>query len=184
MAIVTGCSESKSRVTSSTASSIDTLPKDVFKGLLTLEDIQKVSKKNDVTKIQYLDLKKISTDTHPNQIASMTSWFGTSFEIQNGKERITFSVISFESEISAKKHFEKTASNPPYVGQNNEGNLTIGDMSLQTHLHAQGLRDIILFVKRNKVVSLSSSQSDENTYIVDIDDLVELAVIVEHRLME
>tara|TARA_B100000749_G_C18381535_1_gene446239 strand:- start:374 stop:973 length:600 start_codon:yes stop_codon:yes gene_type:complete len=184
LAIVTGCSESKSRVINSTPRSIELLPKDHFKSLLTLEDIQNVSKKNDVTKIQYIDLKKISADTDLNQIESINSWYGTSFEIQNGKERISFSVINFESEISAKKHFEKTTLNPPYVGQNSEVNSTIGDTSLQTNLNAQGIRDVILFVKGNKVVSLSSNQSHENNFAVDIDDLVKLAVIVEHRLME
>jgi CO dehydrogenase/acetyl-CoA synthase delta subunit len=184
LAIVTGCSESKSRVINSTPRSIELLPKDHFKSLLTLEDIQNVSKKNDVTKIQYIDLKKISADIDPNQIESINSWYGTSFEIQNGKERISFSVINFESEISAKKHFEKTTLNPPYVGQNSEVNSTIGDTSLQTNLNAQGIRDVILFVKGNKVVSLSSNQSHENNFAVDIDDLVNLAVIVEHRLME
>ena len=184
LAIVTGCSESKSRVINSTPRSIELLPKDHFKSLLTLEDIQNVSKKNDVTKIQYIDLKKISADTDLNQIESINSWYGTSFEIQNGKERISFSVINFESEISAKKHFEKTTLNPPYAGQNSEVNSTIGDTSLQTNLNAQGIRDVILFVKGNKVVSLSSNQSHENNFAVDIDDLVKLAVIVEHRLME
>jgi len=184
LAIVIGCSESKSRVINSTPRSIELLPKDHFKSLLTLEDIQNVSKKNDVTKIQYLDLKKIAADTDSNQIESITSWYGTSFEIHNGKERISFSVINFESEISAKKHFEKTTLNPPYTGQNNEGTSTIGNTSLQTNLNAQGIRDVILFVKGNKVVSLSSNQSYENNYAVDIDDLVKLAVIVEHRLME
>ena len=74
--------------------------------------------------------------------------------------------------------------NPPYAGQNNEGNSIIGDTSLETNLNAEGIRDVILFVKGNKVVSLSSNQSNENNYAVDIDDLVKLAVIVEHRLME
>jgi len=184
LTIVTGCSESKSRDINSSPKSIESLPKDQFKGLLTLEDIQNVSKKNNVTKIQYLDLKKISADTAPDQLESINNWYGTSFEIQNGKERISFSVIIFKSEISAKKHFEKTTLNPPYAGQNNEGNSIIGDTSLETNLNAEGIRDVILFVKGNKVVSLSSNQSNENNYAVDIDDLVKLAVIVEHRLME
>ena len=150
-----------------------------FKALLTVEDIESILPSMVVWETEFFDYKKMAESVDPAQVVNMDSWYGMSFDTEDGTKGLTFSVIDFDSQTSAQNHFEKIIAETPGLEIMSS---PIGDASAEVEVNAQGVGSIIIFIAGDKLVQLHTAMPAGGGALVDLEELVELVRIVESRL--
>jgi len=154
----------------------ETLTEENFKMLLTLEDVETVLIAGVPLQTEFYDYKKMAESLDPEQAAVMDSWYGLSFQTEDGMKAITLAAMDFDSQASAQNHFEKVKSeldtmDPP-----------IGYASAEAEVNAQGIGSMVVFIKGDKVIQLHTAQPDGEQPLTDLEGLENLAEIVEQKL--
>ncbi len=157
-----------------------TLTEKSFMTLLTVEDIHKLLATEISLDVEIRDFKAMAEGVDTAQAANMDSWYGLTVEAADGTGGMTFTVIDFDSPLSAQDHFEKMRSESE--GSLQEMAQPIGDASLQAEVNAEGIGSMVVVAKGDKVISLHTAQSDGQRPLVSHDGLVELAELVANRL--
>ncbi len=155
------------------------LTEERFKALLTVEDIEGVLTSIVALKTEFFDYKEMAESVDPAQVVSVDSWYGMSFDTEDGMKGLTFSIIDFGSETSAQDHFVKMIVETPGL---ETMSLPIGDISAEVEVNAQGVGSIIVFLKGRKRIQLHTAMPAGEEALVDLEGLEELMRIVESRL--
>lgn len=164
------------------SSKIKTLTEENFLTLLTVADIQGVLTSEVPLQTKFYDYRKMTEAVDPEQVVDMESFYGLSFQTEDGTKGITLTVIDFNAEAPAQNHFEKvttaTAEELPF----NTMDPPLGDRSVEIELNAVGFGSMIIFIKGDKVVLLHSVQPDGQQPLTSLKGLEQLAQIVEEKL--
>ncbi|MFQ5969190.1 MAG: hypothetical protein ACE5J2_01660 [Nitrososphaerales archaeon] len=148
-----------------------------FKTLLTKEDVEKVLTSHVELDTKFHDMKKIAESVDPEQVANMDSFYNLSFNSKNRTGSLSFSMIDFDSQTSAQKHFGTIKSVMP---GSQIMDPPIGDASFEVEVNTQEVGSFVIFIKADKVIELHTASLAEP--IVDLKGLEGLAKIVEERL--
>ena len=125
------------------------------------------------------DFKAMAGSSNPCQVTNMDSFYGLSFQTENGTKEMTFSAVDFDSEASAQGHFEKMKSETPGM---QDMAPSLGDASARVGVNAQAIGSVLVFIKGGKAMSLHTSQPDSEQPLVSLEGLEELAEVVSARL--
>jgi len=111
----------------------------------------------------------------------MDSFYGLSFQTEDGMKAITLAAIDFDSQASAQNHFEnvKSETQEPSFDTMDP---PIGDASAEVEVNAQGIGSMVVFIKGDKVVQLHTAQPNGEQVLTDLEGLENLAEIVEKKL--
>ena len=150
-----------------------------FATLLTEEDIRGVLTTEVPLTTRFFDYKADAEAVDPAQVEKMDSWYGLLFEATDGTKGITFSVIDFDSTLSARDHFEKIKAETSPEMQ--EMDPPIGDASIEVEVNTQGIGSMLVFIKGDRLVSLHTAQPDNQEPLVSRAGLAELAQLVASR---
>ncbi len=150
-----------------------------FRALLTVEDIEGVLTSIVALKTEFFDYKKMAESVDPAQVVSVDSWYGMSFDTEDGMKGLALSIIDFDSQTSAQDHFEMMAAETLGL---EIMSLPIGDTSAEVEVNARGIGSIIVFRKGGKVIQLHTAMPVGEEALVDLEGLEELVRIVESRL--
>jgi len=145
-----------------------------FKSLLTVQDVEQISQMQLHT--QFYDYKAQLTD--PAQVANMDSFYGLSFQTEDGMKAMTLTVIDFDSTSSADQHFQNVKSESQWESMQEP----IGDESFEAELNSEGMGSIVIFLKGDKFVQLHTAMPVGESPIVDLSGLVQLANKVDGKL--
>ncbi|WAM22578.1 MAG: hypothetical protein OI715_00360 (plasmid) [Candidatus Methanoperedens sp.] len=154
------------------------LTEESFKGLLTEKDVEKVLESQINITSKFSDYKNMTESTDPNDVINMNSFYGLSFQTEDGMKGITFSVIDFDSISSAQQQFQKVMNESELENMNT----SIGDSSIEKEYNSQGIGSILVFKKENKVISLHTAMPENEKPLTNLKGLEELAKIVDERL--
>ena len=149
-----------------------------FKSLLTVQDVEQVLVSQIQLHTQFYDYKRMAESTDPDQVASMDSFYGLSFQTGDGMKSMTLIVIDFDSTSSADQHSDmvKTQSGLQVMQD------SIGDGSFEKQLNSEGMGSIVIFLKGDKFVQLHTAMPAGESPIVDLSGLEELANTVDRKL--
>jgi hypothetical protein len=146
--------------------------------LLTEKDVEKVLESQINITSKFSDYKKMAESINPNNVINMNSFYGLSFQTEDGMKVITFSVIDFDSISSAQQHFQKVMNESELENMKT----SIGDSSIEKEYNSQGVGSILVFKKENKVISLHTAMPENEKPLTNLKGLEELAKIVDERL--
>lgn len=149
-----------------------------FRTLLTEEDVRAVLTSAVALTTRFFDYRALAEGVDPAQVEKMDSWYGLSFDAADGTKGVTFSAIDFASTLSAQDHFEKMKSETPGM---QEMDPTIGDASIEVEVNTQGIGSMLVFIYGDRVVSLHTTQPDDQEPLVSLAGLEELAELVASR---
>ena len=154
----------------------ETLTEENFKTLLTVEDVEGVLLAQVPLTTEFYDYKEMAESVDPEQVADIDSFYGLSFQTDDGMKAITLAAIDFDSQASAQNHFENVTQgmhvmDPP-----------LGDASAEVELNAQGIGSMVVFIKGDKVIQLHTGQPDGEQALTDLEGLENLAEIVAQKL--
>lgn len=154
------------------------LTEENFKSLLTEKDVEKVldSQVNITTK--FTDYKKMMESTNSNNAIHINSFYGLSFQTQDGMKIITFAVMDFDSISSAQQQFQKMMNESELENMKT----SIGDSSVEKDFNSQGVGSIVAFTKGYKVIQLHTAMPENEKPLANLKGLEELAKIVDERL--
>lgn len=154
------------------------LTKEEFNSLLTVQDVQQVLAAQVELNTQFYNYKEMAESEDPEQVAAMDSFYGLSFETEDGMKSITLTVIDFDSTSSAEQYIQDKENESEWDSMQNP----IGDESLEEQLNSEGMGSIIIFLKGDKCVQLHTTISSGDSPITDLNGLEELADKVEAEL--
>jgi hypothetical protein len=149
-----------------------------FKSLLAEKDVEKVMGSQINITSKFYDYKNMTESTNPNDVINMNSFYGLSFQTEDGMKGITFSVIDFDSISSAQQHFQKIMNESELENMKK----SIGDSSIEKEFNSKGIGSILVFKKENKVISLLTAMPENENPLTNLKGLEELAKIVDERL--
>ncbi len=154
------------------------LTEEKFKSLLTEADINKVLESQVNITSKFYDYKKMAESTNPNDIIHMNSFYGSSFQTEDGMKGITLFVIDFDSISSAQQYSQKL------INESKLGNMKtpIGDNSFEKEFNSKGIGSVLVYKKGNMIVSLHTAMPDNEKPLTNLKGLEELAKIVDERL--
>ena len=157
-----------------------TLTRDVFLGLLTVEDVKQAQTADVQLTAQFFrDLRSMAESVDPGQVVSIESWYGNTFQTQDGRSSLTFTIMDFESGSSARDHFDKIRSGSPAPEPLDP---PIGDLSVAVRDDVGGIGSTLVFRKGDKVVTLHTAYSEGERPPVSIQAVEELARFVAGKL--
>ena len=136
---VDGPSIAPSPISSGTA-----LTQDNFGDLMTIEDVETRLTAKVPLKSEFRDGKDMAGRVDPSQVKNMDSWYVLTITADDGFRGMTFSVIDFDSESSARAHFKNVISETPEM---QEMVSPIGEASSQMEVNAQGIGSMLVFIK-------------------------------------
>lgn len=154
------------------------LTEENFKSLLTEKDVEKVLESQINITSKFSDFKKMTESINPDNVINMNSFYGLSFQTEDGMKGITFSVIDFDSISSAEQHFQKVINESELENMKT----SIGDSSAEKEFNSQGIGSILVFKKENKVILLATTMPENEKPLTNLKGLEELAKIVDERL--
>ena len=149
-----------------------------FKSILTVQDVQQVLVAQGGLVTQFYDYKEMAESTDPQQVAAMDSFYGLSFQTEDGMKGLTLTVIDFDSTSSADQHFQNVKSEPQWESMQEP----IGDESFEAELNSEGMGSIVIFLKGDKFVQLHTAMPAGESPIVGLSGLEELANKVDGKL--
>ena len=155
------------------------LTQDKFRDLITVEDVETRLTAEVSLKVEFRDFKEMAGRENPSQVEKIDSWYGITMDTLDGGSGITFSVIDFDSASSAEDHYRTITSEESGL---EEMPSPIGDTSAQVAVNAEGIRSMLVFLSRDKVVSLHTTKSPEQAPLVSLETLGELAALVVSEL--
>ena len=109
----------------------------------------------------------------------MDSFFGLSFQTQDGMKAITLTVSDFAYAALEKDPFDKLKSAVPQLEVMDP---PVGDASARVEVNAGGIGSTIMFAKGDKSVQLHTAQPNGESPLTSLEGLEQLARIVEKRL--
>ena len=158
---------------------IDTATVDKFMSLLTIEDVDKLLTTKVPLKANLIDFREMAKLSDPSQVVNIDNWYGLIIEAVDGTNGLLFTVIDFDSETSARTHFEKVTSEPPGM---QEMVPPIGDASAKIEVGAEGIGSMLLFKESDKIITLHTTKSEGEQPLVPLERLEEMAELVASRL--
>jgi hypothetical protein len=114
----------------------------------------------------------------PKQVIAMDSFFGLSFQTEDGMKAITLAVIDFNSTYSAQQHLQKVKIESELESME----MPIGESSYEKEFNSKDIGSIVIFLKGDKFVSLQTAVPDSEEAVVDLKGLEELAKKVKKTL--
>ena len=157
----------------------DTLTEEGFKALITTEDVEAVLSSKVRLLTELFDYRQRAESVDPAQVVNIDSFYGLSYLVEGGTAGMTFSVMDFDSEASAQAQFRKVMSESPGMER---AETAIGDLSAEVHVNAQGIGSVFVFVRRDKLVSLHTSQPEGEPPLISFEGLQQLAQMAERNL--
>ena len=158
---------------------LSTITQESFMTLLTGEDVRGVLATNVPLTTRFYDYKEMAGSIDPSQVSNMDSFYGLSFQTENGNKGMTFSAVDLDSEASAQGRFEKVKSGTPGM---QDMAPPLGDSSARVEVNALGTGSVLVFIKGDKVILLHTSQPDSEQPLISLESLGELAEIVANKL--
>jgi hypothetical protein len=149
-----------------------------FKSLLVEKDIERVLDSQVNITTTFIDYKKMMESTNSNDVIHINSFYGLSFQTQDGMKSITFAVMDFDSISSARQQFQKMMNESELVKMKT----SIGDSSLEKEYNSNGIGSVVAFIKGYKVIQLHTAMPDNEKPLTNLKGLEELAKIVDERL--
>ena len=125
----------------------------------------------------FLDYKAMADDV--GSADNVDSFYGLSFQTEDGVRGMTFSVGDFDSATSSRTHYGNMKSESPGIADMTP---PIGDASAGVDLNAAGIGSILVLLSADTVVSLHTAQPDGQRPLVPLSGLEELARLVIDRL--
>ncbi len=96
---------------------------------------------------------KISTNS--NDVIHIHSFYGLSFQTQDGIKIITFAVMDFDSISSAQQRFQKLMNESELENMKT----SIGDSSLEKEYNSNGIWSVVAFTKVNCALKMFNQLS-------------------------
>ena len=155
------------------------LTEEKFRALITIEDVESRLKAKVSLKAEFRDYKDMAGGVDPAQVEKMDSWYGMTIEAGDGGPGITFSVIDFNSESSARAHFQKVITETPGMQAMDS---PIGDASFEIEVNAQGIGSMLVFIRGDKLASLHTAQPDGEGPLLSLEGLEDFADLAASRL--
>lgn len=134
-------------------SGADLLIEDGFRALLTAQDVEAVLASKVLLVTELYDYRQRAESVDLAQFVNIESFYGLSFQAEDGTAGVTFSVMDFDTEASA-----------------------------QAQADAQGIGSVFVFVVGDKLVSLHTSMPEGETPLVSLEGRQQLTRTVERRL--
>ena len=172
--LISGCIQQEEQVKPQESK----LTEEQFKGLLTIKDVEKVLVSQVELNTKFYDYKKMAESEDPEQVAAMDSFYGLSFQTEDGMKAMTLMAIDFDSTSSAQQHFQKVKIESELESMEKP----IGDSSFEKELGLEGIGSVVIFLKGDKVIQLHTTMPEGEKPIVDLKGLEELAKKVEEKL--
>ncbi|MFC1935605.1 hypothetical protein ACFLX9_02440 [Chloroflexota bacterium] len=158
---------------------IDTLTEDNFRVLLPVEDVEGVLFADVPVNTEFFYYKEMAASVDPAQVVNMDRWYGLSFQTEDDKKGMTFTVIDFDSQSSAQDHFEVVKNETPGLESMES---PIGDASVEVEVNAQGVGSFVVVIQGDKFVQLHTAQPEGQEPLLSLKRLEELAGLVASRL--
>jgi len=180
-AVTTGCATTAATSTPTPIPEprIESLTQENFMTLLTIQHIQSYLPTEVALTTRIIDYKQSAASVDPTQVVNIDSFYVLSFQTEDRLKGLTLSAIDFDSEPSAREHFEKVRMEGPGLEIMSP---PIGDASAQVEANAQGVGSIVVFIKGDKLVQLHTVQPDSEQPLISLAGLEQLAEIVVSRL--
>lgn len=156
----------------------DNLTEQEFKSLLSIDDVQQEMASEVDLDTQFYDYKEMAEAEDPQQVVNMDSFYGLSFQTEDGMRSMTLTVIDFDSTSSAGQRLQQGTQEGAWDSMQQ----SIGDESYRAELNSDGIGSMVIFLKGDKFVQLHTAMPDGESPIVDLDALEELAGKVEEKL--
>ena len=156
-----------------------TVSEQTFLNLLTVGDVERLLEAEVPLTTSYRDFKEMAKDIDPAQVANMDSWFGLTIETAGSADGITFTLIDFDSPISASAHFEKMRSAKKAIP---EVEAAFGGNSYRVEMNFLGIGSMLVVVKGDKLLSFHTVKSEGQPPLFTLEGLDELAALVVSRL--
>ena len=154
------------------------LTEESFKNLLAEKDIEKILDSQENITSKFIDYKKMMESTNSNDVIHINSFYGLSFQTQDGMKTITFTVMDFDSISSAQQQFQKMMNESDLENMKT----SIGDSSFEKEYNSNGIGSVVAFTKGYKVIQLHTAMPDNEKPLTNLKGLEELAKIVDERL--
>ena len=158
---------------------IDKLTEESFRALLSLEDVEGVLVTNVPLNTGFINYREMAASVDPAQVVNMDSWYGLTFQTEDGMNGMTLMVVDFDSESSAQDHFELVTTETPELEIIAS---TLGDAFAEFEFNAQGIGSVLVFIKGDKAIQLHTSITEGQQPLVSLEGLEQLAGIVDQKL--
>ena len=124
---------------------IDTLTEEIFRALLSVGDVKGGLSADVPLSTEFIDYREMAASVDPAQVVNMDSWYGVSFQTEDGTKGMTFSIVDFDSASSAQDHYEVVKIGTPGIVSMVS---PIGDASAEVEVNAQGIGSVLVFIKQ------------------------------------
>ena len=174
-----GCTSANNDDSRETVSISDVTPENIG-DLLTIDEVREVASEH-VSETEDFNYKEMAESVSPAQVEKMDTWLGRSFQTEDRTMMVTFSLIDFDSSVSAQAHFERIQVEA-FTESLDSG---VGEQSFGGQFDEAGLTAIFGFLKGDKVIQLlSTTQSEGRSSLVDLDGLIDLGRTIDARLAD
>ena len=172
-------SSSDNRSPSPTVNVVSAITEESFTTLLAEGDVQGVLPTVLPLTTRFYDYKEMAAVSDPSQVENMDSFYGLSFQTEDGAKGVTFSAIDFTSTAAARDHYEKVKSETPGM---QDMSPPISDASANVNVDAEGVGSVLIFVKEDKALSFHTARPDGQQSLMSLERLETLAKLVASRL--
>ncbi len=172
-------SSSDNKSPSPTVNVVSAITEERFTTLLAEGDVQGVLTTEVPVTAQFYDYKEMAAVSDPSQVENMDSFYGLSFQTEDGAKGVTFSAIDFTSTAAARDHYEQIKSETPGMQAMSP---PISDASANVDVNAEGIGSVLIFVKGDKALSFHTARPDGQQSLMSLERLETLAKLVASRL--
>ncbi|MEC9141049.1 MAG: hypothetical protein VX724_04755 [Chloroflexota bacterium] len=155
------------------------LSEEVISTMLSMDDVLRITGDNFLLTVEFRDGKAMAAGVDPSQVIAIESWITATFRSMDPIRGMIFSVMDFDSPLTAQDHFNNVILETPGLIVMAD---PVGDISANVVFNGAGLGSIVMYRHGDLFLSLHTVQPSDVEPMLPLGGLVELARLVEDRI--
>ena len=155
------------------------LSEEVISMMLSMDDVLRITGDNFLLTVEFRDGKAMAAGVDPSQVIAIESWITATFRSMDPIRGMIFSVMDFDSPLTAQDHFNNVILETPGLIVMAD---PVGDISANVVFNGAGLGSIVMYRHGDLFLSLHTVQPSDVEPMLPLGGLVELARLIEDRI--
>ena len=155
------------------------LSEEVISTMLSMDDVLRITGDTILLTVEFRDGKAMASGVDPSQVIAIESWITATFRSMDPIRGMIFSVMDFDSPLTAQDHFDNVISETPGLIVMAD---PVGDISANVVFNGAGLGSIVMYRHGDLFLSLHTVQPSDVEPMLPLGGLVELARLIEDRI--
>ena len=155
------------------------LSEEVISTMLSMDDVLRITGDTILLTVEFRDGKAMAAGVDPSQVIAIENWTTATFRSMDPIRGMVFSVMDFDSALTAQDHFDNVIAETPGLIVMAE---PVGDISANVVFNGAGLGSIVMYRHGDLFLSLHTVQPADVEPMMPVGGLVELARLIEDRI--